>query len=155
MSGVVAALLKHQGYQVIGMHLQYSEKAASRIQQLEKMTHRLGINLIQIDVRGEWEAFVRDHVVHEMAMGRRPEPDRMATHKLLLSFLLSKADELKCPHVATGHLARVALDPATGTTRLLKTLEGDQSAILYQVAPEALGGLFYPWATCPIPQSKS
>jgi tRNA-specific 2-thiouridylase len=144
MSGVVAALLKHQGYQVVGLHLQYSAKAASRMPALEKMTHRLGMNLINVDVRGEWEAYVRDHVVHEMALGRKPEPDRTATHQLLLSTLLAKADELKCAMVATGHLARVAVDPATNTTRLLRTLDGDQSALLYQIAPKTLGRFILP-----------
>jgi tRNA-uridine 2-sulfurtransferase len=145
MSGVVAALLKHQGFQVLGLHLQFSEKVAATDQRLEKMTHKLGINLINVDTRGEWEYWVRDHVVHQMASGSKPEPDRLATHRLLFSLLLEKADELKCTHVATGHIARVALDPETNRTRLLKTQqEGDQSGLLYQIAPENLGRFILP-----------
>jgi tRNA-specific 2-thiouridylase len=144
MSGVVAALLKHQGFHVVGLHLQFSEKVPAIDQRLEKMTHKLGINLINVDAQGEWEYWVRDHVVHQMASGSKPEPDRLATHRLLFSLLLEKADELKCTHVSTGHVARVALDPATNMTRLLKTYDGDQSGLLYQITPENLGRFILP-----------
>src|ERR1700757_1026138 len=72
LSSVVAALLKHQGFQVLAIHLKVSD--ASRAE-AERVSQKLGLSLVVEDVSEDFEHFVSDNVVHQILANRKPEPE--------------------------------------------------------------------------------
>jgi tRNA-specific 2-thiouridylase len=142
MSAVVAALLRHQGFQTVGIFFQVDDSPQKET--AEKLAQKLGITLLSLDLREEWNYWVRDHIVHRILANRSPEPELNGTTHILLKHLLERATEMKCTHVATGHFARTSLDPATKTARLLRTLESDQSYLLSRLRPEDVSKFILP-----------
>jgi tRNA-specific 2-thiouridylase len=142
MSAVVAALLRHQGFQVLGVFFQIN--GSNQNENAEKSARKLALSLVKVDLREQFKYWVQDHIVHQMAANRVPEPQLIGTQRLLIENLLLKAEELKCPYVATGHFARIALDPSTQTPRLLRTLEADQSYLLSGVSSAQLEKFILP-----------
>jgi tRNA-specific 2-thiouridylase len=137
LSSVVAALLKHQGFQIIGMHFKTDEKAH---QEAERISQKLGIPLISEEAVELMNECVYDHIVHQVLANRKPEPAVMGHQKILIERLCLKARELGCGKIATGHVARVVLDPSTGLTRLLRAAEAehDQSHLLFGMSSSNL-----------------
>jgi tRNA-specific 2-thiouridylase len=142
MSAVVAALLRHQGFQTIGIFFQVDD--SPRKEAAEKLAQKLGITLLTMDLREEWNYWVRDHIVHRILANRVPEPELNGTTHILLKHLLERAAEMKCTHVATGHFARTAIDTGTKTSRLLRTLESDQSFLLSRLRSEDVSKFILP-----------
>jgi tRNA-specific 2-thiouridylase len=148
MSAVVAAILKRQGYQVHGVHFQLG--GTSRKEQAERVAAKLGISLVQVGLEDEWEYWIRDHIIHQLLANRLPEPEMVATQNLLIEHLLATAKELGCPWVATGHFARVAIDPSSQSPRLLRAHEQDQSHLLSRLTAEGLGHFILPMGDLPL-----
>jgi tRNA-specific 2-thiouridylase len=142
MSAVVAALLRHQGFQTVGIFFQIDDSPQKEI--TEKLSQKLGITLLTMDLREEWKDVVRDHIVHQILSNKIPEPELIGTSELLLKHLLERANEMKCTHVATGHFAKTALDPSTKTARLLRTLESDQSFLLSRLRAQDVSQFILP-----------
>jgi tRNA-specific 2-thiouridylase len=142
MSAVVAALLRHQGFQTVGIFFQIDDSPQKEA--AEKLAQKLGITLLSLDLRDEWNYEVRDYIVHQTLGQQVPEPELVGTSQLLLKHLLAKASEMKCTHVATGHFAKTALDPSTKTARLLRTLESDQSYLLSRIRAEDVAKFILP-----------
>lgn len=143
LSSVVAALLKHQGFQVVGIHFKVSDASRS---EAERVSQKLGLSLIVEDVGEDIEHYVNDNVVHQILANRKPEPEVTGHQKILIERLCAKAKELGCSRIATGHAARVALDPSTGLTRLLRSTDGlsDQSHLLFGLSSEELQQFILP-----------
>src|SRR6185437_9186230 len=130
LSSVVAALLKHQGFQVVALHFQTDEALRA---EAERVAQKLGIHLMVEDALQGLEEHVRDHIVHQTLDSAQPEPRWMAHQKILIDGLCAKAQALGCSKIATGHSARLVLDPSTGLTRLVRAsdLAHDQSHLLF------------------------
>lgn len=143
LSSVVAALLKHQGFQVIGLHLKTTPASQA---EAERVAQKLGIQLIVEDATGWVDEFVTDHVVHAVIANRQPEPTVVAHQKIIIERLCEKAKELNCGKISTGHAARVALDPSTGLTRLLRAIDADkdQSHLLFGIPSGDLAHFILP-----------
>lgn len=159
-SSVTAALLKEQGYEVIGMTMQIWPKSQenpaqenpggccslSAVEDARSVAYELGIPYYVVNLRETFEREVIDYFCHEYASGRTPNPCIVCNHRLKFKALLEKALALGADYVATGHYARVRYDERRGRFLLLKGVDKhkDQSYALYGLTQYQLGHTLFP-----------
>lgn len=159
-SSVTAALLKEQGYEVIGMTMQIwprSEEdpahenpggccSLSAVEDARAVAHILGIPYYVVNLRETFEREVIDYFCAEYARGRTPNPCIVCNHRLKFAALLEKALALDAEYVATGHYARVRYDTGRGRYLLLRGVDAhkDQSYALYGLSQYQLAHTLFP-----------
>ncbi|MGM0602373.1 MAG: tRNA 2-thiouridine(34) synthase MnmA [Bacillota bacterium] len=155
-SSVAAALLKEEGYEVIGgtMHIfpDYEEAtdredhccSYSAVQDAKRVAHKLDIPHFVFNLKDEFQDKIIDYFVDEYSRARTPNPCVMCNKEIKFSALLKKAQEIKCDYIATGHYARV--DEKNGRYSLKKGIdeEKDQSYMLYVLNQEQLSKTLFP-----------
>lgn len=152
-SSVTAVLLKSQGYEVVGVHMQLwdhgqanFEKTGARCCSLadsndaRRVCDSLDIPFFVINAKEVFRDKVVDNLVHEYLAQRTPNPCVQCNIHIKFSYLFKKADELGCALVATGHYAQVRQDPVSGIARLLKAADPqkDQTYFLFGMTQAAL-----------------
>ena len=149
-SAVSAALLKEQGYDLVGVHLYcydegpYCTAPEDRASAVRVAEH-LGIPLKIWDLRKEYKERVIRYFFDEYQAGRTPNPDIMCNREIKFGLFLDKArKELKVDYVATGHYARVKSDKEG--PRLLAGADHskDQSYFLYPLTQDKLEHILFP-----------
>jgi len=160
-SSVAAALLKQQGYEVIGvtMNLACSTKSSdkgccsmSAAQDAKKVADQLGIPHYTLNFKDEFQKLVIDNFIEEYKNGRTPNPCIRCNQFIKFDLLMRKAEELGAEFIATGHYARIKpLDEGKGEkgVRGYKLLKGkdakkDQSYVLYRLTQEQLAHTLFP-----------
>ncbi len=145
-SAVAAALLKSQGYQVIGvtMHLSDSEKGSDAMENAERVANKLTIPHHVMDFGNPFAQKVIAHFVKEYSLGRTPNPCIACNQYIKFGLLLNKVRQMGADYLATGHYARV--EPCPSGYRLLKAIDHskDQSYFLYTLGQEQLQYLLLP-----------
>ena len=156
-SSVAAALLKEKGYEVIGLHMklyrgpenEIRNKSCCSIEETidaRLACHRLGIPFYALDYQQEFRETVINYFIEGYSDGITPNPCVMCNKKIKSSLLLKKATELDCEHLATGHYARICLNPDTGKTQLSRPqdLRKDQTYFLHGLQSEDLPRMLFP-----------
>jgi tRNA-specific 2-thiouridylase len=158
-SSVAAALLREEGYQVIGITMQVwpSDKRPDEVkfggccgigavEDAKKVAYRLGIPHYVVNFRDIFARRVIADFCQEYSLGRTPNPCIRCNQYLKFDALLAKARELGADFVATGHYARIELDEFTGTYLLKKGVDRqkDQSYFLYPITQEQLSRTLLP-----------
>jgi tRNA-specific 2-thiouridylase len=162
-SAVSAALLKQQGYEVIGATMKlWSKEYADNIQKSAcygpgekedieaamRVADILGIEHMIIDLSKEYEKYVLDYFKEEYLSGRTPNPCVMCNQKIKFGYLVEKIVEagIKFDYFATGHYAQVSYDQEKKRFLLLrgKDEKKDQSYFLYRLSQEQLGRALFP-----------
>ncbi|MDD5594298.1 MAG: tRNA 2-thiouridine(34) synthase MnmA [Candidatus Margulisbacteria bacterium] len=149
-SSVAAALLKEEGYDLIGttMALYCSAASsdrgccsASAAADAKKIAEQLDFPHYTLNFKDEFKHFVIDNFIEEYKSGRTPNPCVRCNQFLKFDRLLQKARELGVDLIATGHYARAVAGP-----RLLKGLDPkkDQSYVLYRMNREQLAHTLFP-----------
>ena len=149
-SAVTAALLKEQGYEVIGVHLYcYDEGPYCTAQEdrasAVRVADHLGIPLKVWDLRKQYKDKVISYFFSEYKAGRTPNPDLMCNREIKFGLFLEKAlKELKVDYIATGHYAQIK-----HSKEGLKLLRGedstkDQSYFLYTLGQKQLEHILFP-----------
>ncbi len=148
-SSVAAALLRYEGYQVVGMMLRlWSEpgKAAeNRCCTLEasdlarSIAHRLGIPFHLIDASEAFRQTVVDYFINDYAKGRTPNPCLVCNRDIRWGVLWEHARQLGADYLATGHYARL-YHCADGRVRLMRSADErkDQSYVLSRLTTAQL-----------------
>ena len=155
---VAAALLKEQGYQLIGLHfltglekeLQGSPKHSPSFgewrtleslarRQLAPMADQLRIPLHIVDLRTEFQDRVIDYFTATYQAGKTPNPCLVCNPSIKFDSLFEKARALGATHLATGHYARIRPD-ADGRMHLLRGLDPfkEQSYFLARLSQKQL-----------------
>jgi tRNA-specific 2-thiouridylase len=155
-SSVAAYLLKEQGYDVIGVTMKvWPQDCVSRaedkccgpqaVADARGVAHALGIPHYVVDEANEFEKLVIDYFTSEYRAGRTPNPCVMCNEKLKFGNLLTKARALGASHVATGHYARIEINP-DGRAQLRKAVDAkkDQSYFLFSLRQEQLASAILP-----------
>ncbi len=147
-SSVTAALVKEQGYNVVGVYMKNWSKDLPGFacpwkedyQDAKRVAVQLGIDFKMFDFEKEYQEKVVDYMIEEYKAGRTPNPDIMCNQEVKFKLFLNTALAEGADFVATGHYARVQ----NGT--LLKGVDGnkDQSYFLYRVTEEALNKTLFP-----------
>jgi tRNA-specific 2-thiouridylase len=154
-SSVAAALLKDQGYQVIGVTMQIWPRGEEKfggccgigaVEDAKKVAYRLGIPHYVMNFRDIFAQKVIADFCQEYRSGRTPNPCIRCNQYIKFDALLKRARELGADFVATGHHARIEKDEATGRYFLKKGIDQqkDQSYFLYPVTQEQLRHILMP-----------
>ena len=159
-SAVAAALLKEQGYDVIGVTLNLSPKiegedawerddsccGLTASEDARRVADRLGIPHYVLNFRDVFADKVIANFLDEYRRGRTPNPCIRCNDHIKFGTVLLKARALDADLVATGHYARVDSDPETGQRILRKAvdLRKDQSYVLYVLTQDELRRTLFP-----------
>lgn len=160
-SSAVAAMLVDQGYEVIGLTA-HMWKEGSRCCSLEdverarKVCDFLDIRHYVVNAQEVFAMKIVDPFVDGYAAGETPSPCIQCNAFIKFGFLLTRAEQLGCQAVATGHYARVEKDVA-GFYRLFcaKDPEKDQSYFLHRLSQYQLEHLMFPLADLPKPEVRA
>ncbi|MDD4345843.1 MAG: tRNA 2-thiouridine(34) synthase MnmA [Desulfitobacteriaceae bacterium] len=158
-SCMAAALLKEQGYDVIGVTLQMLPEAAdtekfvsggnsavSAIDDARQAAGRLGISHYVINSRELFEEKVVNYFTEAYLAGQTPNPCLSCNRYLKFGNLLHKATGLGAGYIATGHYAQITQDSRSGRFLLRKGFDDqkDQTYVLYMLTQEQLAGILFP-----------
>jgi tRNA-specific 2-thiouridylase len=160
-SSVAAAILKKEGYEVIGLTMCFNLPDAPRkkpaccgiqgIEDARRVAHKLGIRHYVLNMQKALKDKVIDDFCSEYLNGRTPNPCVRCNQYLKFDILLKKALALGAECLATGHYARIATRSggrkATSREYLLekaKDKSKDQSYFLYRLTQNQLRHIFFP-----------
>ncbi|MDN5348156.1 MAG: tRNA-uridine 2-sulfurtransferase [Clostridia bacterium] len=144
-SSTAAALLKEEGYEVVGVTLQIwpedmppppGEVGCCSVQAVEdarRVAQILGFPYYVMNFRQVFQGKVIDYFIHEYLSGRTPNPCIACNRYIKFGALLRKALALGMDYIATGHYARIFYDAGRGRYLLAKGRDADkdQSYALY------------------------
>ncbi len=162
-SSVAAALLKDQGYDVIGVMLRLwsdsetENRCCAPDAQLEarRIAAQLDIPFYVIDAQDAFYQAVVQPFIDGYAGGITPNPCLNCNRQIRWQFLLSKAKALGADYIATGHYARIR-QSEDGAYQLLKNPdpEKDQSYFLHVLTQEDLSRTVFPLAEFSKPEVR-
>ena len=112
-SAVSAALIKEQGYKVVGVFiktwhpdfLECNEEEERR--DAMRIAAHLDIPFLTFDFENIYKKEVADYMINEYKMGRTPNPDVMCNKYVKFGAFLKKALSMGADFVATGHYAQI------------------------------------------------
>lgn len=157
-SSVAAALLKEEGYNIIGVTMQIwpPDKdvagdfggccGAGAVEDARRVAYKLGIPHYVMNFRDNFAQKVIADFCREYSHGRTPNPCIRCNQYIKFDALLEKAKRLGADFIATGHHARIERDENTGTCLLKKGADPqkDQSYFLYPLTREQLARSLMP-----------
>src|SRR5215212_5185615 len=111
-----------------------------------RVAARLNIPHYIVNFEREFAHTVISNFVSEYSAGRTPIPCVHCNGDLKFATLAARAEGLGAEFVATGHYARVGLDPATGRYQLKRGADPakDQSYFLFTLDQEQLSHAMFP-----------
>src|SRR5512139_1125851 len=154
-SSVAAALLKEQGYDVVGMMLRlWSEPGKEdsnrcctpdSMAQARRVAAKLDIPFYVIDAKNVFRETVVQYFLDGYARGETPNPCLLCNRQIRWTFLLDHALALGADYMATGHYVRIRRDER-GKSELLRAVDRskDQSYVLHVLDQEKLARALFP-----------
>ena len=144
-SSVAAWLLQEKGYRCIGGTMLLHDGAADTAD-ANQVARRLSIPFHIFDHCEAFRRCVMEDFVHSYENGLTPNPCTVCNKHLKFGTFLQQALAMGCDFVATGHYARILLDPQTGRYLLKKAADAakDQSYFLYSLDQHQLSHTLFP-----------
>ncbi len=105
-SAVTAALLKKEGYDVIGLHLKLSEEQEDVSSVLSEISRRLDIEIVFREVAEEFDKEVISYFKKEHLAGNSPSPCAICNPTFKWKQLETFANHQKADYIGTGHYIR-------------------------------------------------
>lgn len=157
-SSVAAALLLEAGYEVAGATIRTwaSNTCANRntraccglkgVEDARAVAEHLGIRYWVFNFEEEFKRYVVDYFAAEYLSGRTPNPCIACNEHIKFRLFLKRARQLGFDAIATGHYARIGLDPLSGSYYIEegKDLSKDQSYVLFPLSQDVLAHLHLP-----------
>ena len=156
-SAVTAALLKQEGYDVIGITLQIWQEHADQgkyggccslgaVEDARRAAAKIGIPHYVLNFRDYFAEKVIDKFVSEYSKGRTPNPCVECNRSVKFEELLRQAENLGADYLATGHYARIRYNETTGRYELLRAIDNakDQSYALFTLTQKSLSKTLMP-----------
>jgi tRNA-specific 2-thiouridylase len=154
-SSVVAALLKHDGHEVVGVTLQlYSASSPARkkraccagqdIYDARRVAEKLGIAHYVLDYEAKFKERVIDDFAESYARGETPVPCIRCNERVKFADLLETARELGADALATGHYVRNLAGPEGAELHAASDTRRDQSYFLFATTRAQLDFLRFP-----------
>jgi tRNA-specific 2-thiouridylase len=154
-SSVVAALLKQEGYDVVGITLQLYDHgeaigrkgsccAGQDVKDARRVAEKLGIPHYVLDYEARFAKAVMGDFADSYLQGETPVPCVACNQKIKFRDLLQTAGGLGASALATGHYVRSR--PGDSGWELYRACdkERDQSYFLFATTPEQLAFLRFP-----------
>jgi len=153
-SSVAAALLKSQGFDVLGVFMKFWSEAPKKgvtdrwskccspeaEERARLVAGRLGIPFYVFDFRKEFKKKVVDYFIREYKAGRTPNPCVVCNKDIKFRLLLKKAFAIGVDYIATGHYVQIK----EGRLTKAKDKEKDQSYFLWQLSQKELKKCLFP-----------
>ena len=173
-SSAVAALLKDEGYELIGLTLQLwnqrrlaghegmPESVQGRccsiddVYDARRVAETLGIPYYLINEQERFERDVVKPFVSEYLAGRTPIPCSLCNNHLKFDQLLLRARQIGADRIATGHYARNEYDPERNRWILKRPADRskDQTYFLFGLTQEQLSRTLFPLGGYQKPQVR-
>jgi tRNA-specific 2-thiouridylase len=151
-SSVTAALLREQGYRVVGLFMKnWEEKDANGVcssakdyEDVVKVCRKLDIPYYSVEFVEEYWNRVFTRFLKEYEAGFTPNPDILCNREIKFDAFFEKAMELGGDLLATGHYCRTEI--RDGVPLLLKGLDvgKDQSYFLHAIQGARLEKVLFP-----------
>ncbi|HVJ50462.1 tRNA 2-thiouridine(34) synthase MnmA [Desulfitobacterium sp.] len=157
-SSIAAALLKEEGYDVIGVTLQIWPSAGpdveggccsiSAIDDARRIAFQLGIPHYVLNFRSYFEEKVIHYFTESYLQGETPNPCVMCNRFVRWGEMLRKAQSLGADYIATGHYAQILRDPESRRLVLNRPVDTwkDQTYMLYTLTQDQLAHTLFPLA---------
>ena len=163
-SSTVAAMLKDEGYELVGLTLQLwnqrrlaghegmPEQVQGRccsiddVYDARRVAERLEIPYYVVNEQDRFERDVVRPFVSEYLAGRTPIPCSLCNNHLKFDQLLVRARQIGADRIATGHYARNEYDPVRNRWILKRPadLTKDQTYFLFGLTQEQLSRTLFP-----------
>lgn len=150
-SSAAAAILHHQGYDVVGLTLWLmkgkGQCCSEGMVDAASICEQLGIPHHIVDSRDVFQAQIIDYLVAGYGAGITPLPCSQCNKTVKFGPMLHYArQELGIERVATGHYARIRYDANTDRYQLLRAIDlnKDQSYFLYDLTQDLLSACLFP-----------
>ena len=154
-SSVVAALLKEQGHEVIGVTMKLWEGpegempetgccTASDSEDARKVASKLDIPYYVLDYTESFSKNVVDNFIDMYAQGLTPNPCVECNRSVKFDHFLNQAKKLNCEKVATGHYAKIIKNEDFYELHKADYLDKDQSYVLHMLKSEDLENILFP-----------
>ncbi len=165
-SSVTAALLREEGYEVVGVTLQlYDHGAAVRkagaccagqdIYDAAQVAERIGIPHYVLDYEGKFSQSVIDDFADSYLRGETPIPCVRCNQTVKFRDLLGTARDLGAEALATGHYVHRAEGPEGPELRRAADPARDQSYFLFATTREQLDFLRFPLGHLPKSETRA
>ena len=151
-SSVAAALLKEQGYEVIGLFMHNWEEdddngvctSVNDYEDVKRVCNKIGIPYFSVNFAKDYLDRVFKFFLEEYEKGRTPNPDVLCNREIKFGPFLDYAMSLGADYIATGHYAKVAR--VDGLTYLCKAKDTnkDQTYFLNQLNQSQLSKVLFP-----------
>ena len=155
-SSSAAALLKKQGYDVIGVFMHFWKEPGQETlrenkccsiesqQDARKVAQILNIPLYTANVAKEFKKEVVDYFLNETKAGRTPNPCVVCNERIKFNFLFKKMLEMDADYVATGHYAKIKKIGGKYHLYTSSDEEKDQTYFLYTLSQKQLSRILFP-----------
>lgn len=156
-SSVAAAILKKQGYECVGVYMQFwmdaksGKKAAENkccsyesMRRAQNIAKKLGIPACVLNVSSQFKKKVVDYFICEHEKCRTPNPCIECNRNIKFGELLDWAKQMGADFVATGHYARIVKNGNKYELHAGKDKDKDQSYFLYTLTQTKLRHIIFP-----------
>lgn len=156
-SSLTAALLKEQGYHLIGVTMDVwkaldPEEEARQggcctlgaVEDARQTAFDLGMPYYVMNLRDTFQETVIRYFIDEYTQGRTPNPCIMCNKVVKFDILVEKAKQLGCSHVATGHYARIEYENGRYVLKKARDTHKDQTYVLYGLTQDQLAHVLFP-----------
>jgi tRNA-uridine 2-sulfurtransferase len=154
-SSVSAALLRDDGYEVIGAMMRFWPDAKrvdtfdsccspDAAYEARRVADSLGIPFYLLDYRDVFEKNIIEPFVNEYKEGRTPNPCVLCNSKVKFDHLVKKSKMLGCDFVATGHFVRRFDTPTGPEFHRGNDPKKDQTYFLWGTPRESLEKVLFP-----------
>jgi tRNA-specific 2-thiouridylase len=150
-SSLAAALVRAEGCETIGVTLQLAGSASrccslADADDARRVAEKLGIRFYVADYAERFEREVKLPFAEAYLAGRTPIPCVTCNSRFKFEYLLARARALGAQAVASGHYARIDVDPESGARRLRRACDAqkDQTYFLFELRQDQLASLRFP-----------
>ncbi|MDJ1185805.1 tRNA 2-thiouridine(34) synthase MnmA [Roseofilum casamattae] len=160
-SSTAAAVLHHQGYDVVGLTLWLmkgkGQCCSEGMVDAAKLCEQLGVPHHIVDSREVFERNIINYLVSGYESGITPLPCSQCNRMVKFGPMIDYArSELGIDRIATGHYARIEFDEQLGRYQLKTAIDPqkDQSYFLYDLSQEMLAATLFPLGETPKTETR-
>jgi len=143
-SSVAAVLMLDKGYQCVGVTMKLCGGNDKDVSDAREAAARLGIPHEALDFTGDFREKVIEPFIESYEHGDTPNPCVYCNRSIKFGCLFSRAGQLGCNCLATGHYAQTGKSGSRWLLKKAADQKKDQSYVLYTLSQEILAGICFP-----------